>query len=45
MWEPPRLTTLWAFVACYEIALPVYLTANPRKLRITLIKQIRREMT
>jgi hypothetical protein len=22
IWEPRRLTTLWAFMACYEIALP-----------------------
>jgi hypothetical protein len=23
MWEPRRLTTLWAFTACYGIALPL----------------------
>jgi hypothetical protein len=23
MWEPRRLTTLWAFTACYRIALPL----------------------
>jgi hypothetical protein len=22
MWEPRRLTTLWAFTACYRVALP-----------------------
>jgi hypothetical protein len=24
MWDPRRLTTLWAFTACYGIALPFY---------------------
>jgi hypothetical protein len=25
MWEPQRLITLWAFTACYGIALPLHL--------------------
>jgi hypothetical protein len=25
MWEPRRLTTLWAFTACYRIALPFFI--------------------
>jgi hypothetical protein len=28
MWEPRRLTTLWAFMACYRVALPFFLIFN-----------------
>jgi hypothetical protein len=40
MWEPRRLTTLWAFTACYRDQLPLPHPFNTRLLRCTVLKFI-----
>jgi hypothetical protein len=40
MWEPRRLTTLWAFTACYRDSFTFYLSPKIRSVNLTADKLI-----